>query len=448
MFASSIDDRGGIIGLPTPGFLLFTSFGDTPARGMYAPRGFPSRIYVVHRGSVVEVDNAGNKITRGMILTTSGHVGMADNGIELIVVDGVNGYILNMNTNTFGQITDVDFPNGAKTVGYLDGYFIVDSPAPGEFQLSGLLNGLSWNGLDFATAESVQDPLVAVHIHLGYLILFGELSIEQWSSTGALGFPFSRVQGVNEEWGLAAKESIVQVSNSLLFLGRNQLGKNSLIGLTGATSATELSTADVEHEWQGYNTLLDATAFAYRHEGNSFYQINFTQANKSWLYNLTSDQWSELNYQAINRHRAEKAELFVERMILSDFETGDLYTLESGLYSDNGAFIQRKIVAPHIYHETYNRLKMSRLRLDLETGVGLSDGQGSCPHVGLQVSKDGGHSFGNEVPRSFGKIGNHLQHVEWSRIGGADDYTLSLTMTDPVPFKILGMHAEIQIGVN
>jgi hypothetical protein len=118
------DDRARVAIYGTPGLDLFTSFGDTPIRGIYQRTDF---LYAVHRGTFYQINNAGVKTAKGTIGTTSGKVYMWDNGTQLMLTDGSAGYIYNFNTDVFTQIVDADYP-GASTITWQDGYFIVNEP--------------------------------------------------------------------------------------------------------------------------------------------------------------------------------------------------------------------------------------------------------------------------------------------------------------------------------
>jgi hypothetical protein len=238
------------------------------------------------------------------------------------------------------------------------------------------------------------------------------------------------------------------VGDTAVGLGVSDRGQRTLI-VAGPNGIRQVvSNPDIEYEWQRYAPSPDDSGLAYRRDGQMFYQINFAAPQKSWLYNLSGDTWSELDYQAAGRHRAEIAQLFLDRMIVSDYENGNLYILDSNAYSDAGAFISRRIVTPHLYSPEYNRIKINRVRLDVEGGVGLANGAGSDPYVGLRVSKDGGHSFGNQVSRPIGKIGDFDKRPQWSRLGGGTDFSLQWEMTDPVPFHVLGASALVETGLS
>jgi hypothetical protein len=60
---------------------------------------------------------------------------MKDNSLALVIVDGANGWALDLVTNEFMQIIDPGF-YGAKHVDYLDTFFIFDRPGTNEFYIS------------------------------------------------------------------------------------------------------------------------------------------------------------------------------------------------------------------------------------------------------------------------------------------------------------------------
>jgi hypothetical protein len=68
-------------------------------------------LYVVHRGTFWEVNNAGVATNRGSLLTTTGRVYFADNGTKIMVVDGSFGYTFDTSTpaTPIAQIVDADY---------------------------------------------------------------------------------------------------------------------------------------------------------------------------------------------------------------------------------------------------------------------------------------------------------------------------------------------------
>lgn len=416
----------------TPGLVAESNYGAVPARGAYSMGDFK---YFVVGNALWQEANDGIQTNRGTLLTSGGKVSMIDNGTQIMIVDGANGYIYNVNTTTFTVIAtaDPDFASiGGDTVTFQNGYFIVNKPGTGQFYISALYDGLSWDLLDFATAESNPDPLVRVLANNGQLLLFGSISTEFWGDSGAADFPFARIGGSAIEWGLAARWSLCKYDNSLAFLRANRLGQVQVCVLVGY-NATPISTPELDHVINSYSSVSDATAFAYMLGGHAFYQINFPSANngagQSWLYDNQSNSWSKVGSE-FERHRAELQMQYLNQSIVTDYENGLTYSLNENVYTDNGAPIVRQLIGRH--QATGDFSKIGRMWLEMEAGVGLTSGQGENPQVMLQISRDGGHVYGAELWRSFGRIGKFRARAVWNGLGRARDWTMKLKITDPV----------------
>jgi hypothetical protein len=425
----------------TPGLVAESNYGANPARGAYAMGDFK---YFVVGNTLWSEANDGTKTNRGTLLTSGGKVSMSDNGTQLMIVDGTYGYIYNTSTLAFTQIPSVfpDFFPGADTVVFQNGYFIINKPNSGEFYISGLYDGLAWDPLDFATAESNPDPLIRVFSNSGQLILFGSIVTEFWGDSGAADFPFARIGGSAIEWGLAARWSLCKYDNSLAFLRANRLGQVQVCTLSGY-SATPISTPELDHVINTYPTVSDATAFAYMLGGHAFYQINFPSANDgdgaSWLYDNQSNSWSQVGGE-FSRHRAELQMQYLNQSIVTDFENGLTYSLDQDTYTDNGNPIVRQLIGRH--QSTGDFSKIGRMWLETESGTGLVSGQGENPQIMLQISRDGGHTFGAELWRSFGQIGKFRARAVWNGLGRARDWVMRLRITDPVKVVLVSCWAK------
>lgn len=498
------DDRSRVAIYGTPGLALFTSFGDTPIRGIHQ-RG--DLIYCVHRGTLYSVNNAAVKVALGTIGTTTGKVYMSDNGTQLMLTDGNNGYILTMipatvsaitsitNVSTlatmtttnphglvsgneitvtgatpasyngtfivtvtglntleytmlsnpggsaspvgsytvsqFQQIIDPDYPDaGTGTVTWQDSYFIINKPNTQKFYISDINNGLLWDALDFSSAEANPDNIVSVISDNGNLYLYGSESTEFWSNTGDLDFPFSRISGGAIEWGCAAINSVCKYDNSLAFLAKNRMGQVIIARMSGY-SPVRISTPELEFIINNYLAVSDAVAFSYMLGGHPMYQITFPTGNQTWLYDGLSNCWSELQSTNGDRHLAELAVNYIEKIIVTDYQNGNLYRLEPESYTDNGSPIYMELISRHIARDDV-RITIDKLQLDMETGVGLISGQGENPQIMMSVSKDGGHTYGTEQWSTFGAIGTYRTRAIWRRLGQARDWTFKFRISDPV----------------
>jgi hypothetical protein len=62
----------------------------------------------------------------------------------------------------------------------------------------------------------------------------------------------------------------------------------------------------------------------------------------------------------------------------------------------------------------------------------------------LRMSNDGGKTWGTEMMRSTGKVGEYGKRVRWDRLGRARRRVFEISTTDPGPYRITG--ATIQLG--
>ena len=106
-----------------------------------------------------------------------------------------------------------------------------------------------------------------------------------------------------------------------------------------------------------------------------------------------------------------------------------------------------ELISRHMIAE-YDRLTVDRVFVDFEAGVGLATGQGSNPQAMLQVSRDGGHSWGNEVWTTIGAIGEYKTRAEWRRLGTAKDFVFKVRVTDPVKRIIAGAAMDAEKGAS
>src|SRR5574343_522305 len=175
-------------------------------------------------------------------------VSLAYNGLRLFMVDGENAWMaVPQSAGTVIPQDSANFPwAGATSVTYLAGRFIVNYPTnAGQFCWSPLNAsiGATWDGLDYATAESSPDALIAVHAHRGELLLFGTQTLEFWAPSAS--DVFARISGATTNWGLAAQWSVQTLGESCYFLGTSANGKKQICRLNGY-QVEVVSTPDIE----------------------------------------------------------------------------------------------------------------------------------------------------------------------------------------------------------
>src|SRR6185295_140431 len=243
-----------------PGILDFAVCGAGPIRGMHKMGGVA---YVVSGNTLYSVSSTGVATALGGSVGGTSPVTMDDNGTQLVITNGTNGYLYSAALG-FVLITDADF-NAAETVQFFDLRFYFDWKGTNKFFGSDLLDGTSYSALVFGTAETRPDNVKALVLNKQILLVFGDDSIEPWQDIGAANMPLERVPGVVIERGLAAARATAKEDNTVFFLGEDR----RFYRLDGLTPIG-VSTAAIDAEWQNYSTVSDAFCFSYSWAGHKF----------------------------------------------------------------------------------------------------------------------------------------------------------------------------------
>ena len=433
----------------TPGTVLKFTLPNFPVRAAISEGGYS---WWVAGNTVYKVDSSYTITSVGTISTSTGEVGMASNGVQILIVDGVNGWLITVATATMAVIADTDFPAGVKQCAYQDGYFLVTGLAnsPSFWINQTAYDGSAWDALDFASAEGSPDNTIGMIVDHSELWLFGDLSAEVWLNTGATDFPFQRSGNTFIEHGCANAGTIAKADNTVFWLGRDDKGAGMVWRADGYTPM-RISTHALEHAFASY-TLSDAFAFTYQSEGHVFYCLTFPTDSKTWVFDASTQAWHERAYMnpltgALSRWRANCLVFFNDEHLVGDYVTGRVYALDLDTHTDNGDAILRQR-RTSTSEGLQARLFYSSVQVDMETGIGQGNGQGLDPLLMLRYSNDGGHTWSNEKTASLGRIGEYSNRVRFNRLGAGRNRLWEISMTDPVKFAVFGAVVEGEPGAS
>ena len=438
-------DKTQIAVFGTPGLVNITTMPGVVRRML----GTQSLFYCVAGNGFYSVTTSLVQTLLGSLNTNTGAVGIANNPSQIIVVDGTAGYIYTPATSTFSQITSSGFPNGAKSVVFVSGYFVCEQPGTQYFWVSNLFNGNIWDSLAFASASQYSDNILAVDALIGNLILFSERHTEFWQNVGSQPEPFQPIISATSEFGIAAVYSRAHVNQTVCFLGMNPQGAAQVVQITGYNLAV-ISTPDLDYIMSKI-VVSDAVAISYVINGHPMYQLTFPTADRSFLYDTASGLWSETqsgttqNYST--RHLAQFSAYTNGITVVSEVNSGKIHRFDSGVYTDNGQTIVRELVTRHGSYD-FNRFSIDEMYLDMETGVGLNTGQGVTPYITVECSKDNGRTYSTPRNLQVGPLGNYKQRVIARRFGSSRDFVFRIRMTDPVQFTITEGAVSIREGAQ
>lgn len=410
------------------------------------------RAFIVCGDTLSEVFADKTRKTLGTVGNDGLPVSMASNGPggnQLMVVSAGKGYIFNLSTGVFAQITDPDFFPNVGMCGFLDGYFLVNQKNTAKFQISVLEDGTSWDPLDIAQKNQTNDYILSLIVDVDRKVvrLIGSQNTEIWWDAGTATFPFEAVPNAMQSMGTIGPFAWAQPDDAVTWIGESTNGSRTAFE-AGGLSAQRVSTHAVEAVWSTYSRVDDCYAWTCEYRGHSLSVFTFPTVDATWVYDRTEKTWFEWLYWDVvaGVYRAHLAcshmYAFNQHLVGSRLDA-NLHTLSSDYLSDNGAAIRRLRRSPHVESANYF-LFCSELRFGFQVGVGLVSGQGSDPQIMLRISRDGGRTWGNERWRSLGKMGDYRRRVRYLANGGWRDGVLELTVSDPTVIAITECDAAVR----
>lgn len=387
--------------------------------------------------------------------TTSGPIiaAVSDPSEDVLItvfVDGTNSYLFLIDSGVeyFGTFAAYGYPPvlNASHVVFIGGYFVFNEIGTNRFYVS-QYNSFNVDPLDFASAEGDPDRIMGLIALNNDLWIFNETSVEIWSLSGNGDLPFSRVQGGFFETGCLARYSIAKASGMVYWLD-----DNGVVQTANGPSPKRISTHAIEQAIAGYSDKADAVGYCYEKDGHVFYVLNFSEA--TWVYDASTGLWHERSFTDdegnIERHRGAFVGRSLEndKIIVGDYENGNVYAYDSNTYTDDENVITRLRSSPHLASEGKNIIHKC-LTLFMSVGVGL-DGdaptEDADPHIMLRHSNDGGNSWSNEIMKSIGKIGEFSKRVKFWRLGASRDRVYEVKYTGKTKFNLTGADIEVEQG--
>lgn len=449
-------DKARVVIYGTPGLKLVANIA--------APSNLPMRallcvnetgLYALQSNQFLSLGPAGQVFFTRNINTIAGLASMAVNpsASQIMLVDGKDGWVYQPGAGTFTQLaaSGTWWTPGAKTVTSVGGYFIAEIPGTGEFGVSNVNDATTGSPLSFATAAAFSDACIAVDNLQGNLLTFGNIHMEFWQPIGSPppSQPFANIQSATNEWGLAAVFSRVHLDQALIFLGKTRQGTKRVIRIDGYVPTAISTEIDAIINAPGFVTN-DAVALGYQVDVHPFYQITFPTMGRTFLYDCSTGIFNEaqsgLSTGPYVRHIANISSYYNGVTLLADYQNGNLYVMDPTVFTDNGAPVLREVITKHQV-KGYNRFKIPQLYLDMENGVGATNGaaQDMDPKVSIECSKDAGRTWLAPRLLPLGKVGQYLTRVKARRFGMARSFTFRIRMTAAVKFVITDGAAQTKI---
>lgn len=483
-----------------PGLEFTRKIGDGRCRGAYvssvglAQDNQAENAFVVFGNALYRIDWVGNVEQIGTVATGTSRVNFAESGginPYLLVADGSNLWAYNLIdggelhritlpdrvTGDGGQInpTHVCVVGGSvcindRTSGFV--YYSVPYPLNSDtrevFQthmvdgkrepiydpdnpykiMTDTVDAFDWMFYDsygvqqYFNAESSSDNVRAIESIGPNLYLFGYKTIEIWQRGSGEDSTWQRQSyTTNASNGLQSPNSIAICGSNLYYLGSGESYAKGVLMVSGQQYSK------ISEDWLDEKLLQEtgdsAYAFAYAQGSHNFYVLQLSNLQETWVYDTETKQW----HQRVSRVQASgdetrwrpcamiwfKGQFFAYCNDGCEYKHSDDYWYEDyGSHDQRLPMIRHRQGAvivneekPFIFHE-----------LAVECNVGTWSDYSIQPEMLLEVSRDGGNTWGHVRRCRMGNVGQYSRRVRFHNLGYNRLCVLKITYSHPTSLEL------------
>lgn len=376
----------------------------------------------------------------------AGRVSIADNGLQMmILVPGGKGYIYTIDSGLV-EITDPDFraSGDPQYVVFIDGYFACSTDTK-AWIVSGINDGLAWDALDFGTAESDPDNIVAPVVFNNQIFITGGETTEAFQNIGGAGFPFQR-SNVFLDKGCYAPFTLISTNQQFFMVGGGRNEQAAIWSYSG-TQYQKISTLAIDNVLNAYSAAVLNAAFAMSWGKRGQYYVAFSFVDRTFVYNMTTGLWHEQKSAILNengdydqmRWRVNSMVTAYGYTIVGDSEDGRIGILDTNIYQEYGINITRTFTTQPIFNQTQS-FRVPKIELTMEAGIGNGTVE---PFVSMAISRDA-KTWGYERSRRIGAIGRYGNRTIWYKNGRCPRMmVLRFRVSDPIKPVVIRLDLEI-----
>jgi hypothetical protein len=346
-----------------PGLTVYdTHHGATgTARGMYQWRG---SLYTILNGTMYRNGIAlVGALNNGGTYSFSPSMGATP---RLFFKNTANAYVVD-GAGTITAVTGADPDYPASTVygsAYLDGTtYVMDGEAKIYGSAAALDDPTSWDALNLITAQIEPTAGVALAKQLSYVVALKREYTELFYDSGnATGSPLSRVPGAKVNYGCFSANTLKSMGGDLVWVADTGEGTVCVVLMTNA-KIDVISTPQIERILSAALGAESYFCWGIRFEGHRFYGLTLVNANITLVYDLTVGVWYQWTDSSGNYFPAAFSayETIRNQPLFLHPTNGNIYTLDSAAYQDDGATFPVEIYTPNWDGQTRRTKTLARV---------------------------------------------------------------------------------------
>lgn len=415
--------------------------GNAPIRAVFQKQGlFGDAALILSNTTVYALDPTGSTTTYTGALPGSDLVDIdagldADYNSVARIATGSAMYLV-----TAGNVAVEDFPvsggAGASSVCFHKGYWLgVEAGSDAVYYQ--IPAATTWNALQFASAEYSPDKLVAIRSFGELIALLGESSTEMWRATGNASSPLEPYGGMSYPIGCRSRDTAVNCLGTLIWVTDTCLVVSTSGGEPQVVSDNGLA------EQIRRTAAGDLRASPFAKDGHRFYRLTLGGA-ATWDYDLSTRRWARANSQGQESSRAHLFANLGDTVIAADSTSSQVWRVDPDVRLDGEDTFTMEFTA--FIPPGERPMAVGNIVLHCEQGDAPLTGQGSAPQAWLQISKDGGKSFGPKKYRDLGATGQSMRKVRWLGPWVSEPengLVVRFGISDPIMRRISGVYYNV-----
>ena len=394
---SNIEDQVSLYS--RPGLDQLLTQGDQ-IRGILRQDGaLGSLIFFVTGTTLYKANQDGTGITSLGTIAGTSRVIMAANGSNLLIATGTTLYSSDGST-----VSTVSFPDSAGVVwvGILNSYFLAIRANSQRVYFSAV-GGITFDALDYFSAETQPDNLVSGAIHGDELWLLGQSSVEVHVPSGDADAPFLRINGRMFPMGCADRDSVGKLDDGFAWVGQDRIVYHD------ASAPQRISTETIEQKL-AENKDLPLTGWGYTVEGHITYVLNI---GTLYTFAFSMGKWTQYSTTGLDYLPCWSAARLTDgRAIVGSLNSGQIWVLDPESAYDGATGMICEVTA---LQEVFGQpIRCDNVILDCSVGISNLTYPTDNATIQMAVSNDRGKTWQPWRTTYLGQQGFFNEIVSWS----------------------------------
>ena len=281
----------------------------------------------------------------------------------------------------------------------------------------------NYGNVTYKNAETSSDSIVNIKAVGSTLYVLGKKTIEIWQRGTTNEEPWICTSyTTNASNGVAAPDSVTVCGSSVFYIGKGDSYAKAVMCITG-TQYTKVSEPWLDRVLLN-ETSESAYGFSYAVGSHVFYVIHLPESRQCWTYDTATKEWHERR----SRQRGTGTEtpwrvtdmIWFKGKFWAFCDDGCAYTHDEDYYFEDFADTGDRL--PMIRHRqgaviVNQNAPFVFLELAVECNTGTYADYHERPYLQLEISKDGGNTWGNVRQASLGLAGQYSHRVRFLSLG-------------------------------